>query len=287
MTTEKKIDYIGSIPFLSVHLACVLVLFVGFSWPAFWLCLAMTYIRLFGITAGFHRYFSHRTYKTSRWFQFVLACLGTSAAQMGPLWWAAHHRWHHRHSDKETDIHSPRKHGFFWAHIGWIMSPHNNATNFSQVRDLAKFPELRFLNRFYMIPPTVLAVCLFCIGKWGQAAFPHTGITAFQFLVWGFFISTVLLYHITFSINSLTHLIGRRRFQTNDDSRNSLLLGILILGEGWHNNHHRYPGSERQGIYWWEIDITHAILTALSWCGIVWDLHAPPRRIYEEAQAQA
>ncbi|MCG3198686.1 MAG: acyl-CoA desaturase [Candidatus Omnitrophica bacterium] len=283
---RPKIDLWGSIPFLSVHLGCVLVFFSGFSWAAFVAFLGTLVARMFGITGGYHRYFSHRAYQTSRWFQFVLAWLGASSAQMGPLWWAAHHRNHHRYSDTERDIHTPAVQGFWYSHMGWIMATINEPTNLAAVRDFAKFPELRFLNKHYMIPPVLLAAALAVSGLVLDIHMPHWETSAFQMVAWGFFLSTVVLYHCTFTINSLAHTIGRRRFPTEDSSRNSLLLAVLSMGEGWHNNHHRYPASERQGFYWWEIDLTHYILKVLSWFRLVWDLREPPPSIYEEARCQ-
>jgi len=280
----EKVDPIGSLPFLCVHAGALLVFLAGFNWVAALTCLATFGMRMFGITGGYHRYFSHRTYKTSRAFQFVMAWLGASSAQLGPLWWAAHHRHHHRHSDTEDDVHSPIVRTFFWSHVGWIMCRKNEATNLSKIRDFAKFPELRFLNKYHVIPPLVLVLVLTIYGIILQTVFPGLGVTAFQIIVWGFFVSTVALYHCTFSINSLAHVIGTRRFDTEDHSKNNFLLAIATMGEGWHNNHHRYPSSERQGYYWWEIDITHYILRILSWFRLVWDIKTPPKEIYVEAK---
>ncbi|NJM70564.1 MAG: acyl-CoA desaturase [Scytonema sp. RU_4_4] len=278
---EHKIDILGNIPFISTHIGCLFIFWVGFSWVALITCLALWFVRMFGVTAGYHRYFSHRAYKTTRWFQFILAVLGNSAAQLGPLWWAAHHRHHHRYADTEEDIHSPIVHGFWWSHIGWVMCPQNSKTNEHNVRDFARYPELRYLNRFHMIVPTILGITLTAIGILFQQYIPQLKTTGLQMFVWGFCLSTLLLYHTTFTINSLAHLFGYRRFDTTDSSRNNLFLALMTLGEGWHNNHHYYPASERQGFYWWEIDITHYILTLLSWLGIVWNLKSPPRKIYE------
>jgi stearoyl-CoA desaturase (delta-9 desaturase) len=239
---------------------------------------------MFAITGGYHRYFSHRSYKTSRWFQFLLAFLGATSAQKGPLWWASHHRHHHRHSDTEEDVHSPGINGVWYAHVGWILSNKYVDTKGELVKDFLKFPELRWLDSYHVVAPVLLAVGVFFFGVWLETLGFNT--SGFQMLVWGFFISTVLLYHGTFVINSFTHLIGKRRFKTGDDSRNNLWLALITLGEGWHNNHHRYPGSERQGMFWWEIDISHYILRILSWCGLVWDIRTHPERIYEEARKE-
>jgi len=282
---DERPDWIGSTAFILVHLACFAVFFVGFSWTAL-AALAVTYFsRMFGITGGFHRYFSHRTFKTSRVFQFLLGWLGTSAAQQGPLWWAAHHRHHHRFSDTEHDIHSPVHRGFLWSHIGWVMCKKYEKTNVNAIPDFAKYPELRFLNDYHWIPPLVLALACFFTGMALEYLAPSLGTNRWQILVWGFFVSTTILYHATFCINSLAHVLGSRRFNTSDHSRNNFWLALATMGEGWHNNHHRYANSERQGFYWWEIDMSHYILKMLSWMGLVWDLKTPPKRIYEEAEA--
>lgn len=269
--------------FWGVHLGCALVLVVGFSWTAFLVCLALYVIRMFGITGVYHRYFSHRSYKTSRIFQFFLAFLGATSAQKGPIWWASHHRHHHQHSDTEEDIHPPRIYGLWWAHVGWVLSTQFIGTRYDLVKDLMKFPELRWLDRYHLLPPALLMIGVSVLGYLLQIYYPELGTSAFQMFVWGFCISTTALYHGTFCINSLTHMIGRRRFITGDDSRNSFILALITLGEGWHNNHHRYPGSERQGFYWWEVDISHYTLKVLSWLGLVWELRTPPARIYQEA----
>ncbi len=269
----EKLDVPGSMAFLSVHLACLLVFFAGFSWAALGLCIFSYVIRMFGITAGFHRYFSHRSYQTSRVFQFALGVLGTCAGQKGPLWWAAHHREHHRNSDGENDIHSPVRRGFWWAHAGWILCKKYVPTNFGHIQDFAKYPELRFLNRFDLMISVLYAVAIFGLGEF-LGLFME--ITGFQALIWGYFISTVFLYHGTFTINSLAHVWGTRRFQTSDFSRNNFFLAMITLGEGWHNNHHRFPYSEKQGLAWYEIDISHWILKTLSWLRVVRHLRRVP-----------
>lgn len=269
--------------FWSVHLTCFLAIWSGVSWVAAGVCFGLYVLRMFAITGGFHRYFSHRSYKTSRVFQFILGFIGTTSAQKGPIWWASHHRHHHRHSDQPEDLHSPIIHGIYYAHVGWVLSSEFLNTRTELVKDLLEFPELRFLDKYNLAPPILLAVSTFYLGVFLQAYFPGLGTSGFQMLIWGFFISTVLVYHGTFCINSFTHLIGKRRFKTSDHSRNNLILALITLGEGWHNNHHYYPGSEKQGFYWWEIDISHYILKALSWFGLVWDLRTPPERVYQAA----
>lgn len=255
----------ASLPFLLVHLAGFLVLFTGVGWSAVAVCLATFWIRMFAVTGGYHRYFSHRSYKTSRGFQLVLAVLGSTALQKGVLWWAAHHRRHHKYSDQEKDLHSPSQRGFWWAHVGWILSPVHEETDWKRIPDLARYPELVWLNRYHLVPPIALAVGLYLAG-------------GLPWLVWGFFVSTILLWHATFTINSLAHVFGRRRFATADTSRNNIWLALLTMGEGWHNNHHHYMNSVRQGFFWWEIDLTYYVLWALSRLGLTWDLAQPPAR---------
>jgi stearoyl-CoA desaturase (delta-9 desaturase) len=281
---DEKIDLIACVPFFALHLTVFFVLWSGTSWIAVTACFVFFFLRLFALTGGYHRYFSHRSYKTSRVFQFLLALLGASAAQNGPLWWAGHHRQHHRYSDTDQDVHSPVVRSFWWSHVGWVLCRKYSATNLSAVPDLARFPELRFLNRFHLIAPTALAVGLFEAGGWLERHAPDLNTSGFQMLTWGFFVSTIILYHVTFTVNSITHLVGRRRFALPDNSRNNWWIALLTMGEGWHNNHHRYQNSERQGFYWWEIDMTHYILTLLSWMGLVWDVRTPPKEIYEEAK---
>ena len=267
--TDHDVDWVKSIPFLGVHVAAVVgVALLGWSWSGLALCMALYVVRMFGVTGGYHRYFSHRSFRTSRVMQFLLAVLATTSVQKGVLWWAAHHRAHHKFSDVEGDVHSVKLDGFFWSHVGWILSKKWAATDESKIADLAKYPELRLLDRFCLVPPIALAVVLFVVGgSWA--------------LVWGFFVSTVLVWHGTFTINSLTHVFGSRRYPTADNSRNNFILGVLVMGEGWHNNHHHYQRSTRQGFYWWEIDATFYVLKAMSWVGLVWDLHAPPAHVRE------
>jgi stearoyl-CoA desaturase (delta-9 desaturase) len=270
----RRIDWQPSLPFFAFHLATFIGLFwapVSFKWIA--LCLGLYALRMFGITAGYHRYFAHRTYKTSRVFQFLLAFLAQSSVQKGALWWAAHHRHHHKFSDQAQDIHSPVQDGFWWSHVGWILASDYAETRTDLIRDFTKFPELVFLNRYPHIASVTLAILLGVLG-------------GFPALVWGMGLSTVLLWHGTFTINSLSHVLGTRRFETTDTSRNNPLLALITLGEGWHNNHHRYQSSTRQGFYWWELDITYLTLRLLAAMGLVWDLRSPPPQIYEEARAR-
>ena len=270
------VNLVRCLPFVILHLGCLGVIWVGWSWFAVWTAVALYFVRMFFVTGIFHRYFSHKTYSTSRFGQFVLAVLTGTAVQRGALWWAYHHRHHHQHSDEPEDAHSPHVHGFLWSHIGWITSRRNFPTDYSKIRDLAKYPELVFLNRFDILVPVLFAGALFVGGNWLASAAPALQTSGAQLLVWGFFISTTALFHGTACINSLAHLMGNRRFETSDDSRNSFILSLVTLGEGWHNNHHRYMSATRQGFYWWEIDITYYGLRLLALLGLIWDLKPVP-----------
>jgi len=249
-------------PFILLHLALLTVFLVPVNAFVLVLCGITYVIRMFGVTGVYHRYFAHRAYKTSRVFQFVLACIGCSAMQKGPLWWSSHHREHHRHSDTPNDPHSPHETSFWWSHIGWILSLEHQHTPEEVIPDWRDVPELRFLDRHYWLPGILLAVGCYFLAGWSG-------------VVWGFVVSTILVYHATFTINSLSHLFGSRRYATSGDRRNHFLLALITLGEGWHNNHHHYQSSANQGFFWWEIDISYCILRMLSWCGLVWELRTP------------
>jgi stearoyl-CoA desaturase (delta-9 desaturase) len=254
------------VPFLSVHLVCLAAVWTGVDLTAVVLCAALYVVRMFAITAGYHRYFSHRAYRTSRGFRFFLAFLGCTAMQKGPLWWAANHRHHHKYSDTEQDLHSPVKRGFWWSHLGWILSSDYNETDWDAIKDWTRYPELVWLNRLYWVPPLILGVLIWLVLGWAA-------------LIVGFFISTVLLYHGTFFVNSLCHVFGTRRYPTTDQSRNNWLVALLTLGEGWHNNHHHYQSAACQGFFWWEIDVSYYVLKGLEVFGVVWDVRRPPRRL--------
>jgi stearoyl-CoA desaturase (delta-9 desaturase) len=257
--------WLKNIPFLLMHLACLLVFLpdIHATPAAIALCVGLYVIRMFGITAGYHRYFSHRAYKTSRFFQFVMAWLGCSAMQKGPLWWSSHHRHHHLHSDQEEDVHSPHVETLWWSHIGWVLSKDYVHTDWKAIRDFSKYPELRWLDRNHWVPGLTLAVLCYLVAGWSG-------------VVWGFFVSTVITYHATFCINSFCHIIGNVRYKTTDKSKNSALMALITLGEGWHNNHHYYQSSANQGFFWWEFDVSYYMLRTLSLFGLVWDLRAVP-----------
>jgi stearoyl-CoA desaturase (delta-9 desaturase) len=256
-----------SIPFIAVHVVALAAPFlVPPTWSRAGLAAGVYALLMFGITAGFHRYFSHRAFRTSRAFQFVLALLGTLSVQKGVLWWAGHHRDHHRYSDGEKDVHSPVQRGFWWSHVGWILAARYDRTQPERVKDLARFPELVLLDRFGVVVPIAFAGLLAAVG----------GLPA---VLWGFFVPGVVCWHVTFSINSVAHVLGSRRYPTGDDSRNNPLLALLTFGEGWHNNHHFFASTANQGWFWWELDVSYLVLRALSVFGIVWDLRTPPAHV--------
>jgi len=266
--TPRRWQVLEAWGFGLVHVGVLGALWSGVTRESLIICAVLYVVRMFAVTAGYHRYFAHKTFKTSRAFQFVLALLAETSGQKGVLWWAAHHRDHHRYSDQQGDVHSPRREGFWYAHMGWILNG-TNETKLDRVKDFARYPELVWLNRHERKITWALGALVYFLFGWPA-------------LFIGFFLSTVLVWHITFCINSVAHVLGSRRYETSDDSRNNVVLALLTLGEGWHNNHHHHQASTRQGFMWWEIDITYMILKALSWVGLVWDLKEPPARVYTE-----
>ena len=282
--SDERIDWVRVLPFAALHLSCIAVLWVGVSWIAVSVALTLYVLRMFAITGFYHRYFAHRAFRTSRTIQFIFAVLGASAVQRGPLWWTAHHRHHHKHADTGRDPHSPRR-GFWWSHIGWFLSRSAFRPDMRTVSDLQRYPELRWLDRYDIAVPAVLAMGLYALGAWLAHAAPQLHTDGGQLLVWGFCLSTVLLFHVTVTINSIAHRFGSRRYDTRDDSRNNWLLALLTLGEGWHNNHHFFPGSARQGFRWWEIDVTYYGLRGLALLGIIRDLRPVPAGLRRTARS--
>jgi stearoyl-CoA desaturase (delta-9 desaturase) len=249
---------------VSLHLAAAAAIWIG-PGPSFVPWLVVLYlIQMFGVTAGYHRYFAHRSFETSRPMRFVLAALALTSVQRPVLWWSAKHRDHHRFSDTEGDVHSPVVHGWVRSHLTWAFYTDCDEP-VSHVNDLERYPEIRWLDRWWRVPSLVLLAAAWLVGG-------RSGAFA---AVW----STVLVYHATGAINSLAHVIGSRRYPTRDQSRNHWALALLTLGEGWHNNHHHYQSSCRQGFYWWEVDLTWLALRALERLGLVWDLREPPATV--------
>ncbi|KPK22386.1 MAG: stearoyl-CoA 9-desaturase [Nitrospira bacterium SG8_3] len=273
------VDWLRTIPFIGMHVAVLGLFWVGWSPVAVGTAMFFYALRMFAITGFYHRYFSHKSFRTSRTLQFIFGVIGASSVQRGPLWWAANHRIHHAHADKSEDVHSPVQHGFLWSHMCWFLSRRNFRTRLDHIRDFARFPELRFIDRYDVVVPTLFAVTLFLFGQLLAHVAPDLGTNGWQMLVWGFVISTVVLYHMTFTITSLAHQIGYRRYDTPDTSRNHFILALITFGEGWHNNHHFYPSSARQGFRWWELDLTYYILRMFQMLGLIWDMRPVPARV--------
>ncbi len=257
-------NWLRCVPFILLHIAPLAVFCTGVDLRSLLLCAGCYLVNMVGVTVGYHRYFAHRSYKTSRVFQFVLGCLGCTALQNGPLWWTSQHRHHHRYSDTIEDVHSPVTGGLFWSHIGWIFAPDGNEGGPQPIRDFRRYPELRWLERLHWLPAVLLASLCYLIGGWSG-------------LIVGFFLSNVLSHHATFLVNSACHLWGKRRYATADASRNNILVALLTLGEGWHNNHHHYQSSANQGFFWWEFDAGYYLIRLWAVAGLVWCVRRPPR----------
>ena len=255
-TLSDQIDWVRVLPFVALHLACLGVIWVGVSWIAVAVAAALYAVRMFAITGFYHRYFSHKAFKTSRLMQALFGLVGA-----------------------DCDVHSPVTRSLIWSHMGWFLTAKGFATDTQVVKDLRRYPELVMIDRFDTLIPIGLATALFLLGGWLEHAYPELGTSAGQMLVWGFFISTTVLFHATVTINSLAHRFGSRRFETRDNSRNNLWLALITFGEGWHNNHHHFPGSARQGFHWWEIDLTYYVLKLLAALGLVWDLKPVPAQL--------
>jgi len=243
-TLGQPIVWLTTSFILAFHIGALAALFF-FSWKAFLLAMVLWWIAGgLGIGMGYHRLLTHRGYKTPKWIEYCLTVCGTLALEGGPIFWVATHRMHHQNTDREGDPHSPHD-GAFWSHVGWILTGqtmHNNANEL-----LPFVPELRkdkfhtWISRWHWVPLTTLGAALFAFAGW-------------RCLLWGIFFRTVIGLHSTWLVNSATHMWGRRRFPTHDNSRNSLWVALLTFGEGWHNNHHAFPQSARHGMAWYEFD---------------------------------
>ena len=251
--------------YLALHLLPLTAFWTGITiWDAL-LAFVLFAVRGFLMAGGYHRYFAHRSYKTSRWFQFLMAAGACTAFRGGPLWWAGLHRHHHHYSDTGDDVHSPAK-GGLWTYAGWLLSGRFTETPYALVPDLAAFPELRWLNRNWLLPPAILGSLVFLVGGWSAFAI-------------GFCLSSAVLLHSLALGDLLVHSFGSRRYDTPDTSRNSYLVSLFFLGEGWHNNHHHYQRSTNQGFFWWEVDGAYTVLRGLALARLVWQLHTPPKNV--------
>ncbi len=261
--------------FWLVQVSALLIFFVSpFRWPLVALWAVSHFLRALGLTLIFHRYLAHRAFKMNRAARFVWTLIGTASMQKGPLWWAGHHVNHHRFADRDGDPHSPMVSGVYYAHIGWFLNDtkHDRLEPTNPVmRDFGNVPELAWLEKYFFVPPAALAVAMYAIG-------------GLPWLAWGFCLPTMTLAHATFCINTVNHLFGSRRFDTFDESRNNVFTAFFAVGEGWHNNHHRYQRAARNGFYWWEFDPTWYVIRTMQMVGLVWDVQAVPKRVYEEAK---
>ena len=237
---------------------------VGFHWAGVAIFGANYVVGALSITVGFHRYISHKSLKTNRVCQLVIGFLGCCQLQGGPIAWSTIHRHHHRASDKQQDLHTPT-HGFYQSHYGWLLNPKTYEVAFgSGVSDLNKYKELIWLDRYNFIPPVIYFVCLWSGGEWYSRQHPETFIDGWYVLFWGGILRVVGLWHVTWSVNSVCHIWGRRDFATKDESKNNLWIALLSLGEGWHNNHHKYPSSARNGFGWMQPDVSYYFILLMK-----------------------
>ena len=257
------------------HLACLAAFYTGISLTAVIVAFIAYVMRGMGVTTGFHRLLAHRSFKTNRVVQFMFALAGSLAVQGGPLWWVAHHREHHAETDTERDIHSPVIHGLWRSHMGWMMTDAAFNEKGTNSRDLHKFPEIKFLQRYYVWLIVAQIAGFYGLGAWLSGAFPDLGTSGAQLVVWGFFISTVFTWHVTFMVNSVCHRWGGQPYDTGDASTNNIFIGIFAFGEGWHNNHHFYPSSARHGLRWWQLDVTWYLIRVMQAVGLVSDAKIP------------
>jgi stearoyl-CoA desaturase (Delta-9 desaturase) len=258
ISEHQKINWVNSIVFAVFHIGAIAALFM-FSWRAFFVALFLYWFTTgLGISMGYHRLHTHRSYQVPRLLEYFFAVCGTLTLEGGPIFWVATHRIHHQKSDQPGDPHSPRD-GGWWAHIGWLLvgeSKHNNTPLMSKYApDLAKHPFYVWLNNWHWVPLVLLGVLLYAIG-------------GLPFLLWGVFLRVVFGLHATWLVNSATHMWGSRRFETRDDSRNCWWVALLTSGEGWHNNHHAHPTSARHGLAWYEFDLSWIQIKILKFFGI-------------------
>jgi stearoyl-CoA desaturase (delta-9 desaturase) len=247
--------------------------FFTFSWGAFAVMMVLWWLTGgVGITLGYHRYFTHRSYETPKWFSYVLAVCGCLAGEAGPISWVAAHRYHHTFSDMPEDVHSPYKDpkhpvkSFMWAHFLWLFGRENFLSDYDKYKrytpDMVRDKVLMFLNDYHIVPTFFLAGLLYWMGGW-------------PYIVWGIFVRSVMVYHATWFVNSAAHVWGYRTFNTTDRSRNNWWVAILAFGEGWHNNHHAFQRSARHGLNWWEFDLTYSMIQVMKLFGLASNIYLP------------
>ncbi len=259
----------------------------GFSWADLTIFLAMYALTGFGITIGYHRLFTHRSFETNRSVRLLLTVLGSMAVQGPLLRWVATHRQHHRHSEQVADPPSPHQFGngllgvaagCWHAHIAWMFKP--KARDFQRyTRDLRQDTELQLLSRLL----GVWVALSLLIPAVAGGLMTGTWVGVLLGFLWGGLVRVFFVHHVTWSINSVCHLWGTRPFQTRDASRNNVIFGVLALGEGWHNNHHAFPASARHGLRWWQLDLSYIVICVMKWLGLAWRVRLPAReRIFDD-----
>jgi fatty-acid desaturase len=256
-TVIRGINWIFAIAIGSFHLGAVAALFY-FRWSALgWFIAIWLLAQNVGIAMGYHRMLTHRGYSTPKWLEYFITTCATLALQGGPIYWVAVHRMHHKFTDKPGDPHSPRD-GKWWSHMGWILngSLRNESEALKKYApDLVRDRYYVWLNKYHWVPLTVVGLSLFAMGGW-------------SWMLWGAVLPVAIGLHVTWMVNSITHLWGGRRFSTSDDSRNNLLVALLTGGEGWHNNHHAHPVSARHGLAWYEVDVNYYGICLLRTFGL-------------------
>jgi stearoyl-CoA desaturase (delta-9 desaturase) len=264
-----------------IHVGALLAFMPAyFTWSALLVCLLMHWFNGgIGICLCYHRLLTHRSFATRpRWLEYVLTMIGCCASEGGPVGWVADHRRHHAHSDEELDVHTPHQ-GFWWSHMLWWLTPEADTAHTPEyyarwAPDLARDPVLMWLDRWFFIFPIAEAALLYAVG-------------GMPWLVWGFFVSCVLMLHSTWLVNSATHVWGYRSHKTRDDSTNLWWVALLTYGEGWHNNHHAYQTSARHGMRWWEVDMTYITIKLMSFVGLAYAIKVPKITPAPAAEAEA
>jgi len=280
-----------TVPFLGVVAAPFAVWGWGFGWSDLGLLVGMYIVTAFGITVGFHRLFTHRSFETPNWIKFLLGVSGSMALQGSIIQWVGMHRRHHQHSDLKGDPHSPVHHGsgvlgtikgFFHAHMGWFFDADPADLN-RYVKDLKASRSTRICSNLFPLWVALSFIIPAVIG--GLVTMSWVGaLTGF---IWGGLVRMFLVHHVTWSVNSACHLWGFRPFRTNDQSRNNPVFGILAMGEGWHNTHHAFPQSVRHGLRWWEFDSSYVFVKTLSWMGLAWNLKLPSQEVQDKQRRKA
>ncbi|MBX7174052.1 MAG: fatty acid desaturase [Pyrinomonadaceae bacterium] len=273
---ENQTNWQNLLIFITIHALALTAIF-SFTWTNFIVAFILLWFSVgWGIGIGYHRLLTHRSFESPKWFEYLLAILGSLTLQKGAISWVTTHRIHHAFTEKEEDPHSPDK-GFFWSHTGWMLFgiSQNYSIEVCQKysRDLLQDKFYFHFERINLVPAIIVAILLYCLGGWGM-------------LAWGVGVRTVISWHITWGINSFAHKFGSQRFKTGENSRNNAVLGILAFGEGWHNNHHAFPTSARHGLVWYELDLSYLQIKLFEKLGIVKNVKVPTQKSIEKRQLE-